>query len=404
MTSFCVGEASRDLTNTSVDQTIRHGINSLVGNDWRQPDIIFMNPPFKAWEDLDEQERRCVEQILGANMAGRPDLSLAFIVRAALALKHGGVFASVVPSTFFSAKGTEKVRKFLSDGDYRIRMVGIFRGFETFGDALVEAGILVVAKSSIETPIRVMISEKDQAERATRLLRTIGPTKTLEYAGAAIFNTTATELNSGISWTLRHPREVRFARTLVAHTNSLVKDVFKVRLGIRGVGAKNHEKVLLLNDEESQRILTPNERKFFRPIADKIENGRIHPTGFVFYPYGTDRRLLLETEKHVANAAPSFYNQVLLPAKHALESRQSINRRPNANASRHWWEPSEPVTTWLAAHTFHFLIFDYRQANQFNILSGLVRTFTLVNPMTNVNSNKLCIRPTAQREMRKTPI
>src|SRR5207244_1343405 len=100
-----------------------------------------------------------------------------------------------VPSAFFMAKAAAKLRRHLQGGDCRVRVVGLFRCFETFDKALVEAALIVVSKSQADSDIRVVVAEKGRAERATRLLRAIPPDRTLERSGVAIYTTHPNALN-----------------------------------------------------------------------------------------------------------------------------------------------------------------------------------------------------------------
>jgi type I restriction-modification system DNA methylase subunit len=95
MSRFCVGEASRDLKNVS--PLIEGEVDSLAV-DWGQPDIVLMNPPFIAWDDLDPRQQSSVENVLGKYKVGKTDIYLAFLMRAANSLKRGGVLAAVVPA------------------------------------------------------------------------------------------------------------------------------------------------------------------------------------------------------------------------------------------------------------------------------------------------------------------
>jgi hypothetical protein len=351
ITTFCVGEASRDLASTAVSQSISYGRDSLSETDWGQPDIILMNPPFKAWKDLDENERAVVKRTLGPLKVGRPDLYLAFIVRAAAALKPGGVLASVVPSAFFSVRSASKVRRLLSGGEFRVRLIGLFQGFETFDRAQVEAGVLVVSKSKVDAPVSVLIANRGYAEKAVRLLRARTSNSPVKRQGVEIYDVGAEHIKNDV-WPLHHRSDLQFAESLASRTSTRVKDFFTVRLGIRGIGGRGHKKVLWLNVADYGRLVrTADEGRFFRPTADRIERGRVVPSGYVFYPYAPDGRLLLTTEKEVATAAPNFYQEILLPARHVLLGRRSMNRGPGGNPNRNWWEPSEPVLTWLASHT-----------------------------------------------------
>ena len=170
MTDFCVGETRRDLQHLEVNHTVRRGVNSVREADWGSPDIVLMNPPFRAWAQLGH-EQGAVKQALRGYMTGRPDLYMAFIAKAMLALKPGGVLASVVPSAFFTVKSAARLRQALTEGDYGVRFLGVFRGFETFDGATVEAACIVASKSPTAATTTTLIANKGNAEKAVRLLR-----------------------------------------------------------------------------------------------------------------------------------------------------------------------------------------------------------------------------------------
>lgn len=344
MAGFCLQHAIQRPNSWDV----RKGVDSITETDWHHPHIVLMNPPFKAWKDLNDDEKHAVRAAVGEG--GRPDLYLAFIARAARALRPGGVLASVVPATFLTSKSAKPVRDlFRGDGEFRVRMIAQFRGFKTFDDAMVEAAAIIVSRSTADSKVRMVTAQKGKAEQVVRWLRSSGQ-RSIERSGFDIYS-----LPSGAmardNWVPHRLKDIRFAEKLTKKTHTCVADFFTVRLGVRGVGARRFERVLVVTEDEFQRFAESDQQKtFFRPTADRIENGRIIPAEFVFYPYAENRRLLLETEDSLASALPEFYQQVLLPAKLALGNRRSINRRKGRIRNRNWWEPSEPVTTWLAEY------------------------------------------------------
>lgn len=363
MTEFCVGEASRDLAIGSVPPRIRAGVNSLDEKDWGEQDVVLMNPPFKSWKDLDDTGRATVARVLGESKVHRPDLYLAFLVRAAAALAQGGVLAAIVPATFLTGKSATKVRAMFSAGDFRVRTIYLFKGFETF-DATVEAAAIVVSKSNIDSPVRIVLAN-GHAEKATRLLRSIAPDELVGDPGIDIYNLPADSVTAK-PWILCSLKDRQFADSLARNTKTKVRDLFAVRLGIRGLGGEAYKKVLLVSKEAFLSLApTAAERKYFRPVADHIERGRIVPSGYVFYPYATNRELLLRTEKQLEAAVPTFYREVLRPARDDLRNRRSINRKGKKRPTRNWWEPSEPVTTWLAAHTPRIVSQEFGEAGKF---------------------------------------
>lgn len=346
MADFCLRNASP----TSIGHTVTiQWQNSLGVDDWGAPAIIAMNPPFMAWEDLDHDDRDIVQRTLGAFHRGRPDLAFAFIVRALEALKPGGVMAALVPRSFLDGQSAVEIRAYISGHDkFQIRLIGHFRDFSYF-DASVEPAFIVVSRSTRKTPIRIVIADKGFADRAIRALRR---GKSLIRVGYELYNIGSDELPAD-RWTPQPQRSSRFAQALVASTQQTVADFFVPRLGIR-VGNK---RVFIVAENDLDRLCpTPAERRFFRPIADRIEAGRIQASGYIFYPYDIDGTLLLSTEQELKDAVPRFYNERLHPAEQTLRDRSRY---------RKWWEVTRPVSTWLAAHTPRIISQAFGRAGNF---------------------------------------
>jgi adenine-specific DNA-methyltransferase len=336
MAEFCLLHATRDLAQTDCTFEIRTA-DSLATN-WPESDIILMNPPFRAWETLADSERADVRTALGKALTGRPDVAFAFVHKALLSLSPGGVLATIVPASFLSGKSAERIRAFLTKScDYQVRLIGLFRGYRYFEDATVEPAFLVASRSRDEHPVRIVTAEYGHEERAIRAMRSMPGGHPVESDNVELYSVPLSEL-SEVNWTPR-PRHIRRLLSRIAEkTTTRVQDTFVVHLGVR-VGNKQ---ALVLSNEDFRALSEGEQRSgFFRPIADRIRRGRIRKTGYLFYPYSEEGNLIIATETGLAETVPRFYRQHLLPHKEQLRNRRSLRHRK-------WWEPSEPVATWLA--------------------------------------------------------
>lgn len=346
MADFCLRNANAESSDHTL--TIQRQ-NSLTVKDWGSPHIIAMNPPFVSWEALDEYDRSVVDATLGLFHEGRPDLAFAFIVRALKSLRPGGVMAALVPPSFLEGRSARSIRAhLLESGEFKIRLIGHFNDFKYF-DATVEPSFIVVSRSEREKPIQIVTATSGFADKAIRALRR---GVSLTRAGYELYNIAKDELLPDRLTPLPQ-RSLRFIQSLSANTPYTVADFFIPRLGVR-VG--NKPVFMLAEDELEQLCPTPEERRFFRPIADRIEVGQIQPSGYVFYPYDTDGKLLLRTEQELKRSVPRFYNARLLPNKRVLEDRVSY---------RKWWELTRPVATWLAARTPRIVSQSFGRAGNF---------------------------------------
>jgi adenine-specific DNA-methyltransferase len=333
MADFCVRNANPEKPGHSV--TI-HAEDSLAIGDWGKPDIIAMNPPFVAWENLSDADREVVKRVLGPLHRGRPDLAFAFVVRGLKSLKRGGVMAALVPSSLLDGGSAKAIRAYITEsGEFQVRLIGHFHDFDYF-DATVEPSFIVVSRSDREAPIQIVTAKSGFVDKAIRALRS---GKSVTRAGYELYTITKDDL-SPTRWSPQTQSSLQFVKAITTNTPQTVADFFEPHLGIRT--GKNS--VFIVSENDLTRICpTVNERRFFRPIADRIEMGLIQPSGYVFYPYAEDGTLLLSTEQELKSAVPNFYKQRLKPAEASLKNRRS--------RYRNWWEVIEPVATWLAAHT-----------------------------------------------------
>lgn len=332
MADFCVRNANYENAGQAV--TIRP-LNSLAASDWGTPHIIAMNPPFVAWENLSDSDRDLVRNSLGSLHKGRPDLAFAFISRAIKSLRPGGVLAALVPPSFLDGESAGALRAYVSGSDeYQIRLIGHFNDFKYF-DAIIEPSFIVISRSRKQTPIQIVTAKTGFANHAIRALRSGKP---IIRAGYEVYTIEQDDLSPD-RWSPQTQRSLRFVEALTTNTTQTVADLFVPRLGIR----TGNKSVFMVSESDLIRVApTKRERRYFRPVADKITAGRIQPSGYVFYPYDTNGHLLLTSEKELKEVVPRFYDQRLEPAKTALKDRKSLYRK--------WWEVSEPVATWLAPH------------------------------------------------------
>jgi hypothetical protein len=315
-----------------------------------------MNPPFLIWEQLSATEKASVRASLGPAHRDRPDMAFAFIFRALESLAPGGVVASVVPASFLESRSAEDIRSHIThSGEFQVHLIGQFRDFGYF-DATLQPAFIVVSRSEQYGPVRILVAEEKNGDEALRLLRRIPWHENAIEEGIELHNVSKHDLPVE-RWTPQPRQALEFIELIKENTFTTVGDFFIPRLGVR-VG--DRDVLLVTPDDLSKLCTTKSEKRYFRPIADRISDGRIEPTDYVFYPYGTDGALLLTTESQLREALPTFYQQRLLPAKSSLKKRGSLHHR-------NWWEVSEPVATWLAAHTPRIVSQEFSRAGNFAV-------------------------------------
>jgi adenine-specific DNA-methyltransferase len=333
LAEFVLGWEARGIEE-QVDIEIRCCDALRDGADWPQSvDLLLMNPPFVSWRDLTPEQGEAVRRILGPLSKLRPDLSTAFLWKAAQSLGEHAVLATVIPSSFLDGVGFRSLRAELG-AMLSTRLVARLGSHDIFPSARVDASLYVGGRGIAGVPPLAVwadhrISSTSAALRALRRLRTLDPravaTLSPEGDGFSLYETE--EIGRGEeSWAPRPYREWKLAHSLRGLPP--VGDRFSVQQGtITGLN-----RVFLLGKSEWS-LLPEAERPYFRPcvLNDSILGGRLSDDWYVFYPYGA---YSLEGETEVRKSVPTFFRERLRPQKAALLERRRIQED-------RWWKLSE---------------------------------------------------------------
>ena len=341
MAKFVLSAATEDwLPLGGCDIDIRQG-DSLEGT-LPTADVVLMNPPFVAWPALTTEQRQQMREILGPELLGRSDLSMAFVTRALDSLKSGGVLGTLLPGSLLTLRAAEAWRKYLVDqadltfvaslGDY-----GLFR----YAQVQVAAAVLARPRTDCQRPdsVAVLVATND-SDATGDALRTLRRTKHLP-AGQVLgnkswrlFRTSRGSLRRRTTWRLSSPAtEEALQRLMTLRWAVRIGDLFHVRQGVR-TGLKS---VFVLPTWQVNK-LPKKERQWFRPaiMNESIVDGRIKTRHRVFYPYD-QRGLTITSEVDLVKQLPVYVEQYLQPVRTRLEKRANLVR---ANR-KDWWGLSE---------------------------------------------------------------
>ncbi|HWK96950.1 MAG TPA: N-6 DNA methylase [Pseudolabrys sp.] len=314
---FAINHALAEWTGKSEFRIeVGDGLESPAGVG-PKPDLIVMNPPFRAWQDLSAERRVLVEGILGER-SGRPDLSMAFISCALERLSKGGVLATLLPASLLTANSSRGWRNRLTE-KAAIILQATFDDHSIFANATVRPGALVLAPSSlkhecIELRAGGTPDASGDALRALRRLTVRGSVGDIE----------------GEDWIIRkgssRSQSVKMSGVGRAST---VGDAFRLMQGIR----TGCNPAFVLSEGDLQ-VLPRGERAFFRSAitSQGIKNGRVESVVFVFYPYDSDGNEVFLTERQLKDRLPTYYSKFLLHHKLELKSRPRVTK---------WWTLSE---------------------------------------------------------------
>jgi adenine-specific DNA-methyltransferase len=292
--------------------------------EWPQSDLILMNPPFRTWRDMSDNERENVKRILGDHFFGRPDIAQAFLWQGVKSLKPGGCLATVLPVALLDSQSGRALREAIRlDAD--LLFVGRFEGFSYFSSSLVETAFVVLQRKT-ERPspaIDLLIAAEGLEDAALRSLRG-APTP----AAVELFQIPASSLSAS-SWIPRRQDDFALLQSLDQLKLTSCGDLFTIHQGIR---TGNNEAFVLTSDEWSK--LPVKERSYFRKAAGQgtIRNGQLTESEFVFYPYDTNGAVLKD-EDELHRRLPRYYQRWLEHREVALKKRVGV---------REWWLPLRP--------------------------------------------------------------
>jgi adenine-specific DNA-methyltransferase len=329
MATFCLEMAARDARATGMRVEIRVRQADALEVDWASPDVVLMNPPFRAYSDMSGREKELTRGALGDLGKGRYDKSMAFVWRAAQCLRPGGIVASVLPSPLLENEAGQPWREALASRTERV-LVGRLRGHALFRLSTVEPAFAVLRRqdhaSQPAPPWRELVADPGAEDAAIRGLR-LARRSPSPVRGSGWEVTEAGRASSARpNWMPHWHRQQELVERLLERGLPAVLDLFDVHQGAR----TGRNEAFRLSDDDL-RSLPARERRFFRPAATNstIQSGRLDPDVWVFFPYGAEGPLL-RTEEHLQEAVPQYFSRWLAPHADAL-------RRRSRASERTWW-------------------------------------------------------------------
>lgn len=349
MARFVLAWESRGLPNTiTVEIECRDSL--APEHEWPEnTDLILMNPPFVSWQDMEVSQRESIVQTLGKLSSHRPDMSHAFVLRAATCLRQGGVLGTILPASLLDGYSAERVRQQLSEL-MAPKLIARLGSHLLFPSAMIDAALYVAKKnlSSNEPTVAFWadhrITSNSAGLRALRKTRyfTGANSYPIVKEGFSIYLNTSLGKNSQ-SWAPRPYDSWKLSQNL-QHLPR-VGDIFDVKQGVR----TGYNKAFLVSQEDWSH-LPEEEQKYFRPavVNKSIQYGFLRDLVYIFYPYGSNR---ISTEHKLQEVLPLYYERFLLPSKEALLARVSVN-------TDLWWELIRH-RTWQAEKTLPKIVSTY---------------------------------------------
>lgn len=322
---FCLSRAKADLASdgVSVEVDILH--TDALTEAWGNPNIVLMNPPFVAWDQMDADDQARTRETLGPLAKGRPDKAMAFAWKAAQSIRPGGAVATVLPAALLENDSGGPLREALSTKSTPL-LVGRFEGTGYFRGAMVETAFLVYRcppAHAERASVRMLLATEGSEDAGLRLLRLADAGINAAPPPGVELSVTAPSALQSRSWSPRYQHVARLTELLTTSGLPTLGTMFDVRQGART--GMNEAFIVGRAEWDS---LPSAERKYFRPAAGNstISNGRLSDGEYVFFPYGKAR---IGFEAELSAKVPTFYKERLMPLKDALRSRSGITEE--------WW-------------------------------------------------------------------
>lgn len=341
--------------------TYQVNVRDSVVTDWPECDLLLMNPPYIAMEQMKDSETKDAvwETLKDLKVRKRPNMAAAFLYKAVKTLSENGVLGTVLPSSILLLEQYQSLRKeIMSMCDLNIiAKLGNF----AFSDALTDASFVIAKRQdySHNIPLTVWCKNQDgvpfSAIRGLRKMQYDNLTSRIEE-DYNIYTPSRFPV-VGNTWNTIPMRDDRLVQQLKVRVGTgdlkRLSDVFTVKQGII-TGIRD---VFEIGDIQYENI-PEKEKKLFRNIASSltIEDGQIRKDSYLWYPYDK-KGSIIKTEDQLRQYEWAF--NWLESQKDKLLLRSSFNN---------WWEPSWP-RTWQFEPSMHLCSKRFGDSSSFAIAS-----------------------------------
>ncbi|MDE6261132.1 MAG: SAM-dependent methyltransferase [Oscillospiraceae bacterium] len=263
-----------------------------------QYNYIIGNPPYIAYPDLPENERREIRALFSTCKKGKFDYSYAFIEKSFEMLTVGGKLVYIIPSNIFKNVFAEELRKLIKND---LKTVIDFPQDQIFSGVLVSPAIILVEKGS--SGDRLIYSKTMGKETKTELI------SKERFEGKWIFETVDT-LGTRLGEYFKVSNSIA----------TLCNPVFVLKDGYFDAG---------YYCIENDRIETAILRKTTGPKSKRYRKGKEEYIIFPYY-YDNDGNLLHYTEEEMQRLFPC--------AMQYLEKHRSKLDKRKSDESAEWFE------------------------------------------------------------------
>jgi adenine-specific DNA-methyltransferase len=303
-------------------------INWVNGNSF---DMILMNPPFRAFENLGERKSIVLAQ-LGDLKTRQPDMAAVFLKKATEATADNGVLGLVMPHSLIGAETYKNLRNYIKeDIGMDFSLIARLGSAGLFEKAMIIPSVLVGVKKVKAFAHTILWTDHQQesvytALRKLRIYRSKDiPTPIIQKEYSIYDNQLLTEADQN-AWKVNSYQMYQLSERLKSFDT--VGKLFNVK---RGVDTGNNAAFLITKEE--WLALPKKEQPYFRPciMRNSITNGQLNDSLYLFYPYNSKQII---TEEILEEKLPQYLKIRLVKHKDKLKERKGFENK--------WWELSRP--------------------------------------------------------------
>jgi hypothetical protein len=309
ISSVAIEMATFSLKHADTELNVRFSVTArdfLRSDDAIAADIVLMNPPFVAYEDLTPELKADIKAKLGDAYRFKPDFSMLFVSLALAQLRQGGSLASLLPAGVLQQNSAKDWRSSIVEGN-TLELVAILGDHGLFRDAMVNISAILLRDTADGTKLQPTMFWASQKRGASseglRHLRrwAEGDKRPQRVPDWSIYQARPGLITPKGNWTPRPNSLGNLPETLREKSLiSTIGNLFHVEQGIRP-GRIGERLIISLAIWES---LPRKEQDYFRPVAENrsIRAGQIQPVHMMFYP----EKPMAGAE--VLEALPKFYS------------------------------------------------------------------------------------------------
>lgn len=328
--------ASFSLKHADTDLKVRFSVTAkdfLRFDEVIAADIVLMNPPFVAYEDLSLDLKADIKVKLGDAYRFKPDFSMLFVSLALAQLNRGGTLAALLPAGVLQQSSAKDWRSSIVEGN-TLELIAVLGDHGLFRDAMVNISAILLRDTSKEAELQPTMFWASQKRGASseglRHLRrwADGDKHPQRNPDWSIYQARPGLITPRGNWTPRPNSLGNLPDTLREKPFiSTVSNLFHVEQGIRP-GLIGERLIIPLGMWES---LPRKEQDYFRPIAENksIRTGQILPVNMMFYPQ------IPMSDAEVRKRLPSFHGLRIADLNlakgelvEAIRARRATNSQP----------------------------------------------------------------------------